>query len=157
MYNYLQHIDIPSDLKKLKQEELPNVAAEMRDFILDIVSVKSGHLGASLGVIELTIALHYHYNTPEDLLIWDVGHQAYGHKLLTGRRNDFETLRQWKGMAGFPAMKESVYDAFGTGHSSTSVSAVTGMALANRIKGVKRKHIAVIGDCLLYTSDAADE
>ena len=154
MYNYLQHIDIPSDLKKLKQEELPNVAAEMRDFILDIVSVKSGHLGASLGVIELTIALHYHYNTPEDLLIWDVGHQAYGHKLLTGRRNDFETLRQWKGMAGFPARKESVYDAFGTGHSSTSVSAVTGMALANRMKGEKQKHIAVIGDASIVSGMA---
>lgn len=154
MYNYLQHIDIPSDLKKLKQEELPNVAAEMRDFILDIVSVKSGHLGASLGVIELTLALHYHYNTPEDLLIWDVGHQAYGHKLLTGRRNDFETLRQWKGMAGFPAMKESVYDTFGTGHSSTSVSAVTGMALANRMKGEKRKHIAVIGDASIVSGMA---
>lgn len=154
MYNYLQHIDIPSDLKKLKQEELPNVAAEMRDFILDIVSVKSGHLGASLGVIELTLALHYHYNTPEDLLIWDVGHQAYGHKLLTGRRNDFETLRQWKGMAGFPAMKESVYDTFGTGHSSTSVSAVTGMALANRMKGEKQKHIAVIGDASIVSGMA---
>lgn len=154
MYKLLNHIDNPSELRKLSRNELPVLAAEARDFILDIVSVKSGHLGASLGVMELTVALHYYYNTPEDVLIWDVGHQAYGHKLLTGRKQNFETLRQLNGMAGFPVMTESPFDAFGTGHSSTSISAITGMALANRLQNRNKKHIAVIGDASIVSGMA---
>src|SRR5690606_34855602 len=135
MYKFLDAIQTPIDLRKLKREDLPTLAAEARDFILDIVSTKTGHLGASLGVIELSIALHYYYKTPNDLIIWDVGHQAYGHKLFTGRKLDFENLRQLGGMSGFPDIKESEYDSFGVGHSSTSISAITGMALANRLRG----------------------
>lgn len=154
MYSILSHIHNPNDLKKISQEDLAQLAAEARDFILDIVSTKSGHLGASLGVVELTIALHYHYDTPADILIWDVGHQAYVHKLLTGRKPDFDTLRQWKGMSGFPTREESVYDAFGVGHSSTSISAITGMALANKLKKKSNKHIAVIGDASIVSGMA---
>jgi 1-deoxy-D-xylulose-5-phosphate synthase len=145
--NYLKNIDDPSDLKRLGAEELPALAQEIRDFIIDIVSEKKGHLGSSLGVVELTIALHYVFNTPDDQLIWDVGHQAYPHKILTGRKNRFHTNRQLNGISGFPKREESKYDSFGVGHSSTSISAVLGMAIASRLKGnLERHHIAVIGD-----------
>ncbi len=143
----LLDINSPNDLRKLDELQLPDLAGEMRDFIIDIVSAKEGHLGASLGVVELTIALHYVFNTPDDVLIWDVGHQAYGHKILTGRRDQFGTNRQWNGISGFPSRFESNYDAFGVGHSSTSISAALGMAIASQLKGeVNRTHIAVIGD-----------
>ena len=143
----LDQIQNPQDLRKLSEDQLPELAAELRKFIIDVVSVKEGHLGASLGVVELTIALHYLFNTPEDRLIWDVGHQAYGHKILTGRKDRFESIRQKGGLSGFPKRDESVYDTFGTGHASTSVSALLGMALAARITGAgSREHIAVIGD-----------
>jgi len=153
--NLLQHINSPIDLRQLKEAQLPQVAQELRDFIIDIVSVKEGHLGASLGVIELTIALHYVFNTPEDLLIWDVGHQAYGHKILTGRRGNFHTNRQLGGISGFPKRSESVYDAFGVGHSSTSISAALGMAIASNLKGeFEKHHIAVIGDASIASGMA---
>ncbi len=143
----LEKVIYPSDLRKLKPEELPQFCDELRQYIVDIVSVKGGHFGASLGVVELTAALHYVYNTPYDQLIWDVGHQAYGHKLITGRRADFHTNRVYKGMSGFPKRSESEYDTFGVGHSSTSISAALGMAVASRLKNEKsRQHIAVIGD-----------
>lgn len=143
----LAGINSPDDLKKLKPDELIQLADELREFILDMVSVHPGHLGASLGVIELTIALHYVFNTPYDRLIWDVGHQAYGHKILTGRRDVFHTNRQLKGISGFPSRAESEYDIFGTGHASTSVSAALGMAIAAKLAGENdRQHIAVIGD-----------
>ncbi len=144
---YLEKIDSPFDLRKLNPSELPLLAQELREFIIDIVATKEGHLGASLGVVELTIALHYIFNTPEDKLIWDVGHQAYGHKILTGRRAIFDTNRQLGGISGFPKRSESEYDPFGTGHSSTSISALLGMAIAAKLKGASaRQHIAVIGD-----------
>ena len=131
MTNLLDNISSPSDLRKLNQEQLPQLAKELRDFIIDIVATKEGHLGASLGAVELTIALHYLFDTPTDLLVWDVGHQAYGHKILTGRKNVFYTNRQFGGIAGFPSRKESKFDAFGVGHSSTSISAALGMAIAS--------------------------
>ena len=153
--NLLQHINNPTDLRQLDEAQLPQVAQELRDFIIDIVSVKEGHLGASLGVVELTIALHYVFNTPEDLLIWDVGHQAYGHKILTERRENFHTNRQLNGISGFPKRSESVYDAFGVGHSSTSISAALGMAIASNLKGdFERQHIAVIGDASIASGMA---
>lgn len=146
-YKYLSAIDYPDDLRKLSANKLPVIAKELRSFILDIVATKEGHLGASLGVVELTLALHYVFNTPHDLLVWDVGHQAYGHKILTGRKNQFHTNRQWQGISGFPKRDESIFDAFGVGHSSTSISAVLGMAIASKLKGDSNKnHIAVIGD-----------
>ncbi|WP_397445879.1 1-deoxy-D-xylulose-5-phosphate synthase [Polaribacter sp. R77954] len=147
MKNLLSNIANPQDLRKLNQEQLPQLAKELREFIIDIVSTKEGHLGASLGVVELTIALHYLFDTPNDLLVWDVGHQAYGHKILTGRKDVFHTNRQFGGIAGFPSRKESKFDAFGVGHSSTSISAALGMAIASNLKGETEKHhIAVIGD-----------
>ncbi|MDX1829732.1 MAG: 1-deoxy-D-xylulose-5-phosphate synthase [Lutibacter sp.] len=153
--NLLSHINNPKDLRKFPKNQLTNVAKELRKFIIDIVSVKEGHLGASLGVVELTIALHYVFNTPDDLLIWDVGHQAYGHKILTERRDIFETNRQLGGISGFPKRNESKYDAFGTGHSSTSISAALGMAIASKINGdFKRQHIAVIGDASIASGMA---
>ncbi|MDX8338058.1 1-deoxy-D-xylulose-5-phosphate synthase [Draconibacterium sp. IB214405] len=143
----LESINNPDDLKKLPTEQLENVCKELRDYIIDVVSTNPGHFGASLGVVELTVALHYVYNTPYDQLIWDVGHQAYGHKILTGRRNQFDTNRKFKGISGFPKRAESEYDAFGVGHSSTSISAALGMAVASKIKGEEeRKVVAVIGD-----------
>ncbi len=143
----LSKINSPNDLKKLNTDELQLLAKELRDFILDVVSVHPGHLGASLGVVELTVALHYVFNTPYDKVIWDVGHQAYSHKILTGRRDVFNSLRQYGGISGFPVRSESEYDAFGTGHASTSISAALGMAVASKLKGEKeRQHIAVIGD-----------
>jgi 1-deoxy-D-xylulose-5-phosphate synthase len=151
----LQKIDSPEDLRKCPESELPQLAAELREFIIDVISVKEGHLGASLGVIELTLALHYVFNTPEDRLIWDVGHQAYGHKILTGRKQRFHTNRQKDGLSGFPSRSESPYDAFGTGHSSTSISALLGMAIAARLQGYSdRQHIAVIGDASIASGMA---
>lgn len=143
----LKTIDSPADLKKLPREKLHQVCDELRQYIIDVVSVHGGHFGASLGVVELTTALHYVYNTPYDQLVWDVGHQAYGHKILTGRRDSFITNRKYKGLSGFPKRSESEYDTFGVGHSSTSVSAALGMAMAAKYKGENdRKVVAVIGD-----------
>lgn len=143
----LASINSPEDLRKLDKSQLGVVCDELRNFILDVISVHPGHLGSSLGVVELTVALHYVYNTPDDKLVWDVGHQAYGHKILTGRRAIFHTNRQYKGISGFPKREESPYDAFGVGHASTSISATLGMAIASKLKGeTNRKHIAVIGD-----------
>src|SRR5690606_29780463 len=143
----LAAIENPADLKKLDQAQLVQLCEELRQFIIDNVSVYGGHFGASLGVVELTVALHYVFNAPHDQLVWDVGHQAYGHKILTGRRDQFYTNRTYGGLSGFPKMKESEYDAFGVGHSSTSVSAALGMAVASKYKGDEEKqHIAVIGD-----------
>lgn len=151
----LQKIQNPADLRRLKSEQLPELATELRNFIIDVVSVKEGHLGASLGVVELTIALHYVFETPDDLLIWDVGHQAYGHKILTGRRSIFHTNRQLDGISGFPKREESIYDTFGTGHASTSISAILGMAIASGLKGEHEKqHIAVIGDASIASGMA---
>jgi 1-deoxy-D-xylulose-5-phosphate synthase len=153
--NLLSNINNPTDLRQLDEAQLPQVAQELRDFIIDIVSVKEGHLGASLGVVELTIALHYVFETPNDLLIWDVGHQAYGHKILTGRREKFHTNRQLGGISGFPKRSESIYDAFGVGHSSTSISAALGMAIASNLKGdFNKQHIAVIGDASIASGMA---
>ncbi len=143
----LSEINYPSDLKKLKADELPTLCKELRRFIIDVISHNPGHLGASLGTVEMAVALHYVFNTPDDKLIWDVGHQAYAHKILTGRKDVFQTLRTYKGISGFPKMSESEYDAFGVGHSSTSISAALGMAVASALKNeTHRQHIAVIGD-----------
>ena len=150
----LQDIVNPTDLRKLAISQLPQLAKELREFIIDIVSVKEGHLGASLGVVELTIALHYVFDTPNDLLVWDVGHQAYGHKILTERRTKFDTNRQLGGISGFPKRSESVYDTFGVGHSSTSISAALGMAIASQLKGENKHHIAVIGDASIASGMA---
>ena len=143
----LSTINYPSDLKKVKKEDLQQVCTELRQFIIDSVSVNGGHFGASLGVVELSVALHYVYNTPIDQLVWDVGHQAYGHKILTGRRDVFHTNRKYGGISGFPKRSESEYDSFGVGHSSTSISAALGMAIAADLLGQKeQKHVAIIGD-----------
>ncbi len=143
----LAQIDSPKDLKKLSENQLSQLSAELREYIIDHVSIYGGHFGASLGVIELTVALHYVFNTPDDQLIWDVGHQAYGHKILTGRKKEFHTNRLYQGLSGFPKRSESEYDAFGVGHSSTSISAALGMAFGSAHKGdLERQHIAVIGD-----------
>ena len=151
----LDQINFPYELRQLEVSQLPQVAQELRDFIIDIVSQKGGHLGASLGVVELTIALHYVFNTPEDLLIWDVGHQAYGHKILTGRKDIFHKNREQDGISGFPKRSESEYDAFGVGHSSTSISAALGMAIASKLKeDFDKQHIAVIGDASLASGMA---
>jgi 1-deoxy-D-xylulose-5-phosphate synthase len=153
--NLLEHINNPLDLRQLNEAQLPQLAQELRDFIIDVVAVKEGHLGASLGVIELTIALHYVFDTPNDLLIWDVGHQAYGHKILTERKAIFHTNRQFNGISGFPKRSESIYDAFGVGHSSTSISAALGMAIASNLKGdTEKQHIAVIGDASIASGMA---
>ena len=145
-FKLLDHIDSPSDLRKLNVSQLPTVCQELRCFLIDELSRNPGHFGASLGVVELTVALHYAYNTPSDKLVWDVGHQAYGHKILTGRRDQFHTNRKYKGISGFPNPKESEYDSFGVGHSSTSISAALGMAVANKMQGSSDKVVAIIGD-----------
>lgn len=143
----LSQIDSPDDLRRFKEDDLIQICDELRQYIIDIVSVKGGHFGASLGTVELSVALHYVFNTPDDQLVWDVGHQAYGHKMLTGRRDQFHTNRIYGGLSGFPKRKESKYDTFGVGHSSTSISAALGMAVASRLKNEnERQHIAVIGD-----------
>jgi 1-deoxy-D-xylulose-5-phosphate synthase len=154
MQKLLDTINSPKELRQLSKDDLPQLAQELRNFIINIVATKEGHLGASLGVVELTIALHYVFNTPEDLLIWDVGHQAYGHKILTERKDIFDTNRQFGGISGFPKRDESTYDAFGVGHSSTSISAALGMAIASQLKGEKRHHIAVIGDASIASGMA---
>ena len=146
-YGLLLKIDSPADLKKLKVDELPQLCSEIREFIIDVISANPGHLGASLGAVEIAVAIHYVFDTPNDKLIWDVGHQAYAHKILTGRKDRFHLNRKYNGLSGFPKMKESEYDAFGTGHSSTSISAALGMAVASSLSDKNgRQHIAVIGD-----------
>jgi 1-deoxy-D-xylulose-5-phosphate synthase len=155
MYQLLDSINSPKDLRKLNPEVLPLLAQEIRNFIIEIVATKGGHLGASLGVVELTLALHYYLDTPLDKLVWDVGHQAYCHKIITGRKENFHTNRTWKGISGFPKISESEYDCFGTGHSSTSISAVLGMAISAKLNGeYYRNHIAVIGDASIASGMA---
>ena len=141
-----KHIQNPKDLRKLLPEDLKVFARELRQEIINVLAKGEGHLGSSLGTVELTIALHYCFNTPKDLLIWDVGHQAYGHKMLTGRRKVFQKLRQRNGISGFPKRDESPYDTFGTGHAGTAISAALGMALSVRIEDQNRLHVAVVGD-----------
>lgn len=145
-YPILSKIAAPSDLRKFEKKELEAVCSELRQFIIDSVSCNPGHFGASLGVVELTVALHYVFNTPKDNLVWDVGHQAYAHKILTGRRDIFHTNRKYKGLSGFPKRSESEYDCFGVGHASTSISAALGMAVATELIGDNKKTIAIIGD-----------
>ena len=146
-YKSLDKINLPEDLRKLKKVDLESVCDDLRNFIINSISENGGHFGASLGVVELTVALHYVLNTPDDKIVWDVGHQAYGHKILTGRKEIFHTNRVYKGLSGFPKISESEYDTFGVGHSSTSISAALGMAVASKYnKNDKRQHIAVIGD-----------
>lgn len=153
--NLLHTIQFPKDLRKLSEDQLPQLTQELREFIINAVATKEGHLGASLGVAELTVALHYVFNTPKDLLVWDVGHQAYGHKILTGRRENFHTNRRLDGISGFPKRAESEYDTFGVGHSSTAISAALGMALANQLKGEhSTQHIAVVGDASIASGMA---
>ena len=142
----LKTIDSPDDLKKISREKLNQVCDELRQYIIDVVSVHGGHFASSLGVVELSVALHYVYNTPYDQLVWDVGHQAYGHKILTGRRDQFSSNRKYKGLSGFPKRSESIYDTFGVGHSSTSISAALGMSMAAKYKKEDRKSVAIIGD-----------
>src|SRR5450432_2967595 len=143
----LQTVESPEDLKKLTRDQLQQLADELRQYIIDVVSLHGGHFAASLGVVELTVALQHVFNTPYDQLVWDVGHQAYGHKILTGRRDNFSSNRKYNGLSGFPKRTESEYDTFGVGHSSTSMSAALGMAMASHYKGEKdRQHVAVIGD-----------
>src|SRR5688572_7813928 len=150
----LSSIDSPADLKKLPREKLHQLCDELRQYIIDIVSVHGGHFGASLGVVELTVALHYILDTPTDQLVWDVGHQAYGHKILTGRRDNFYTNRKYNGLSGFPKRSESEYDTFGVGHSSTSISAALGMAMAAKALGENRKSVAIIGDGAMTAGQA---
>ena len=145
-YPRLSRIDSPSDLRQCAVDELPEVAAELRDYLIESVGKSGGHFGAGLGVIELTVALHYLYDTPEDRIVWDVGHQTYPHKILTGRRDAIRSVKQKDGVAPFPKREESIYDTFGVGHSSTSISAALGMAIANARAGNDRKVVAVIGD-----------
>ena len=146
MSDLLYSINDPGDLRKLERRQLPQLAQELRQFLLDSVSQTGGHLSSNLGTVELTIALHYVFDTPHDRIVWDVGHQTYGHKVLTGRRAGMQNLRMWEGISGFPRREESVYDTFGTAHSSTSISAAFGMAVASRLAGVRRHCVAVIGD-----------
>ena len=150
----LQQINSPEDLRNLDRDRLQSVADELRQYIIDVVSVHGGHFAATLGVIELTVALHYIYNTPYDQLVWDVGHQAYGHKILTGRRDSFLTNRKYGGLSGFPKRTESEFDTFGVGHSSTSISAALGMAMAAQYKKENRKSVAIIGDGALTAGQA---
>ena len=152
---FLDRVNGVTDLKNISEKDLTELAKDLRKFIIDIVSIKEGHLGASLGTVELTIALHYIFNTPYDQLVWDVGHQAYGHKILTGRKNIFHTNREFGGISGFPELNESEFDSFGVGHSSTSISAVLGMSIASKIKNeLERQHIAVIGDASIASGMA---
>ncbi|MDN3723271.1 1-deoxy-D-xylulose-5-phosphate synthase [Aequorivita sp. SDUM287046] len=151
----LNTIETPVDLRQIPKEKLPQLAQELREFIINIVATKEGHLGASLGVVELTIALHYVFNTPDDILVWDVGHQAYGHKILTGRKDIFHTNRQLGGISGFPKREESKYDTFGVGHSSTAISAALGMAIASKLNGdFSKQHVAVVGDASIASGMA---
>src|SRR6476469_1867068 len=145
-YPLLEKIDTPDDLRRLSPSKLPELAQELREFLIQSVSTRGGHFAAGLGTVELTIALHYVFNTPYDRLVWDVGHQAYPHKVLTGRREQLHSIKQHGGLAPFPLRAESEYDTFGVGHSSTSISAALGMALAAAAKGEQRRVVAVIGD-----------
>src|SRR5687767_4020305 len=145
-YPLLETIADPADLRAFDRRQLAQLATELRAFLVESVSATGGHLSSNLGTVELTIALHYVFRTPEDRIVWDVGHQTYGHKILTGRREGMKQLRMWKGMAGFPRREESEYDTFGTAHSSTSISAALGMAVAAKLKGEERRALAVIGD-----------
>src|SRR6476620_5866850 len=142
----LQNINDPADLRQLSRADLKALATELREYVVQSVSQTGGHLSSNLGTVELTIALHHVFNTPYDRLVWDVGHQTYPHKVLTGRRERMSTLRQLNGISGFPRREESEYDTFGTAHSSTSISAALGMAVAARLKGESRKAVAIIGD-----------
>ena len=146
MYELLKSVATPQDLRLLERSQLPRLATELRAYLIDSVSQTGGHLSSNLGTVELTIALHYVYDTPQDRLVWDVGHQTYGHKILTGRREAMKSLRMWQGISGFPQRAESEYDAFGTAHSSTSISAALGMAVAAKLKGEPRRAVAIIGD-----------
>ena len=150
----LDMIDTPQDLRRLEKKQLPQVAAELREFLLDSVGKTGGHFASNLGAVELTVALHYVYNTPEDHLVWDVGHQSYPHKILTGRKNQMHTMRQYGGLAGFPKRSESEYDAFGVGHSSTSIGAALGMAVADKQLGNNRRSVAIIGDGAMTAGQA---
>ena len=150
----LDIIDTPQDLRRLEKKQLPQVAAELREFLLDSVGKTGGHFASNLGAVELTVALHYVYNTPEDHLVWDVGHQSYPHKILTGRKNQMHTMRQYGGLAGFPKRSESEYDAFGVGHSSTSIGAALGMAVADKQLGNNRRSVAIIGDGAMTAGQA---
>ena len=151
----LKAIKSPLDLKSCSLEDLISISKQLRQYIIDIISSNEGHLGASLGVIELTVLLHHTFNTPEDKILWDVGHQAYGHKILTGRYEEFKSNRKWNGISGFPKMDESKYDSFGTGHAGTSISAALGMALASKVKGIKNiSYVSVIGDASIATGMA---
>ena len=154
MYELLNTINDPHELRALERSQLPRLAAELRQFLLDSVSQTGGHLSSNLGTVELTIALHYVFDTPDDRLVWDVGHQTYGHKVLTGRREGMKKLRMWEGISGFPRREESVYDTFGTAHSSTSISAALGMAVASKLKGERRHAIAIIGDGAMTAGEA---
>jgi 1-deoxy-D-xylulose-5-phosphate synthase len=146
MYELLKSINYPRELRQLEKSQLPRLAGELRQFLVDSVSQTGGHLSSNLGTVELTIALHYVFDTPHDRLVWDVGHQTYGHKILSGRRENMKSLRMWQGLSGFPQRQESEYDTFGTAHSSTSISAALGMAVASKLKGEKRHAVAIIGD-----------
>lgn len=146
MYDLLKTIDTPADLRRLDRTQLRALADELRAYVLDSVSKTGGHLSSNLGTVELTIALHYVFDTPDDRIVWDVGHQTYPHKILTGRRDQMHSLRQQGGISGFPRRDESPYDTFGTAHSSTSISAALGMAVGSKLTGDKRTSIAVIGD-----------
>lgn len=150
----LDIIDMPQDLRRLEKKQLPQVAAELREFLLDSVGKTGGHFASNLGAVELTVALHYVYDTPEDHLVWDVGHQSYPHKILTGRKNQMHTMRQYGGLAGFPKRSESEYDAFGVGHSSTSIGAALGMAVADKQLGNNRRSVAIIGDGAMTAGQA---
>src|SRR5687768_1929647 len=145
-HSLLKSINSPADMRRLSRTELKQLAVELRDFVLQSVSQTGGHLSSNLGTVELTIALHHVFNTPHDRLVWDVGHQTYPHKILTGRRDRMPTLRQLGGISGFPRREESEYDTFGTAHSSTSISAALGMAMGAKMKGEARKAVAIIGD-----------
>ncbi len=146
MYELLKSINYPHELRQLEKSQLPRLADELRQFLVESVSQTGGHLSSNLGTVELTVALHYVFDTPHDRLVWDVGHQTYGHKILTGRREGMKKLRMWGGISGFPRREESEYDTFGTAHSSTSISAALGMAVASRLAGIERHCVAIIGD-----------
>ncbi|MCK5478206.1 MAG: 1-deoxy-D-xylulose-5-phosphate synthase, partial [Methylococcales bacterium] len=145
-YPLLNNIDLPSDIRKLDKQQLTDLSKELREYLTHTVSISGGHFSAGLGTVELTVALHYVFNTPEDQLVWDVGHQAYPHKILTGRKEQMPTIRTKDGICAFPNRSESEYDAFGVGHSSTSISAALGMAIASRLRGEDKRMVAIIGD-----------
>ena len=154
MYELLNTINYPHELRELEKSQLRRLADELRQFLLESVSQTGGHLSSNLGTVELTIALHYVFDTPHDRLVWDVGHQTYGHKALTGRRAGMNKLRMWEGISGFPRREESVYDTFGTAHSSTSISAALGMAVASKLKAERRRAVAIIGDGAMTAGEA---